>query len=113
MENFSKTSLMREAVAQRCSVKKVFLEISQTSQENTCVRVSFLIKSFFIKKDTLVQVFSCKFCEIFKNTFSYVWWLLLSCDIYHSDKSVKNKRKYLRHFKFRLRSEVAAVQGCS
>ena len=27
-----------------CSVKKVFLEISQNSLENTCVRVSFLIK---------------------------------------------------------------------
>ena len=33
-----------EAVAQRCSVKKMFLEISQNSQENTCARVSFLIK---------------------------------------------------------------------
>ena len=33
-----------EAVAQRCSVKKVFLEISQNSQENTFARVSFLIK---------------------------------------------------------------------
>ena len=32
------------AVAQRCSVKKVFLEISQNSQENTSARVSFLIK---------------------------------------------------------------------
>ena len=32
------------AVAQRCSVKKVFLQISQNSQENTCARVSFLIK---------------------------------------------------------------------
>ena len=30
-----------EAVAQRCSVEKVFLEISQNSQENTCARVSF------------------------------------------------------------------------
>ena len=30
-----------EAVAQRCSVKKLFLEISQNSQENTCARVSF------------------------------------------------------------------------
>ena len=29
---------------QRCSVKKVFLEISQNSQENACARVSFLIK---------------------------------------------------------------------
>ena len=32
------------AVAQRCSVKKVFLQISQNSQENTSARVSFLIK---------------------------------------------------------------------
>ena len=30
---------MIEAVAQRCSVKKVFLRISQNSQENTCARV--------------------------------------------------------------------------
>ena len=33
-----------EALARSCSVKKVFLEISQNSQENTCVRVSYLIK---------------------------------------------------------------------
>ena len=33
-----------EAVAQGCSVKKVFLEISQNSPENTCARASFLIK---------------------------------------------------------------------
>ena len=33
-----------EAVAQRRSVEKVFLKISQNSQENTCARVSFLIK---------------------------------------------------------------------
>ena len=28
----------------RANVKKVFLEISQNSQENTCARASFLIK---------------------------------------------------------------------
>ena len=33
-----------EAVARRCSAKKVFLEIQQNSQENTCAWVSFLIK---------------------------------------------------------------------
>ena len=33
-----------EAVVQRYFVKKVFLEISQNSQENTYARVSFLIK---------------------------------------------------------------------
>ena len=59
---------------QRYSVKKVFLEISKNSQENTCARVSFLIKlqpetCNFIKKETLAQVFSCKFWEISKNTF--------------------------------------------
>ena len=30
-----------EAVVQRCSIKKVFLEISQNSQENACARVSY------------------------------------------------------------------------
>ena len=55
-----------------CSIKKVFLEISQNSQENTCARVSFLNKveaCNFIKKETLAQVLSCEFCQISKNTF--------------------------------------------
>ena len=47
-----------EAVARRYSVKKVFLEMSQNSQEYTCARISFLIK-----------MFSCEFCDISKNTF--------------------------------------------
>ena len=37
--------------------KKVLLETLQNSQENTYTR------------DSLVQVLSCKFCEISKNTF--------------------------------------------
>ena len=37
-------NLSTEAIAQRCSVKKVFLEIPQNSQESTCARVSFLTK---------------------------------------------------------------------
>ena len=35
---------LTEAVAQKCFVKKVFLKISQNSQENTYARVSFLIR---------------------------------------------------------------------
>ena len=60
---------------QRCSMKnKEFLKILRNSQENTCVRVSFLIRlqaevCNFIEKDTLAQVFSREFCEICKNTF--------------------------------------------
>ena len=69
-----------KAVVRRCSVKKEFLEISQNSQENTCVRISFLIKlkakaCNFIKKETLTQVFPCEFFEISKNTFfaEHIW----------------------------------------
>ena len=35
----------KKAVARRCSVKKLFIEISQNSQESTCARASFSIKS--------------------------------------------------------------------
>ena len=59
-----------EAASRRCSVKKVFLEILQNSQENTYARVSFLIKLQTWKK-ALAQVFSCEFCQISKNTFYY------------------------------------------
>ena len=73
---------MTEAVAQTCSVKKVFLEISQNSQENTCARVSFLIKLQALgKKETLAQVFSCVFCEISKNTFFYGTPLVAASDM--------------------------------
>ena len=62
-------------------MKKGVLEISQKSQEKTCTRVIFLNKVAglqacnFIKKETVAQVFSCEFCEIFKNTFftEYLW----------------------------------------
>ena len=38
-----------EAVAQRCSVKKVFLEISQNSQENTFVSLFFKVARLGLK----------------------------------------------------------------
>ena len=55
--------LISEAVVQGCSVKKVFLEISQNSLENTCGRVSFLIKfqasglQLYWKRDSGISVF--------------------------------------------------------
>ena len=72
--------------------EKVFLEISQNSQENTCVRdffkkVATLLKrpATFLKNCLLVQMFSCEFCEISKNTFfaEHLRWLLP----YHSKTS--------------------------
>ena len=52
-----------EAIVQRCSVKKVFLDIWQISQENTCARVYFLLKAqasalqLYLKIDSGTSVF--------------------------------------------------------
>ena len=67
---------MLEAATRGDLYKKVFLKVLQNSQENTCARDSFLIKlqaetCNFISKETLAQLLSCEFCEIFKNTFCY------------------------------------------
>ena len=69
-----KIDIKKEAFAQTCSVKKVFLEISQNSQESTCDVCNF------IKKETLAQMFSCEFCEILKNTFFYRTPLVATSD---------------------------------
>ena len=73
-----------EAVTQRWSLKNVFFEILQNLQKNACARVSFLIKlqtgaCNFITKETLTQLFSCEFYEVFRNTFfiEHLWWLFL------------------------------------
>ena len=54
--------LYPEAVAQRCSIKKGFLEFSQSSQENNRAKVSFFNKfagaATLLKKETLAQGFS-------------------------------------------------------
>ena len=62
---------MSEAVIQRCSVKKVFLEISQNSHEKHLHQSLLPEACNFIKKETRAQVFSSEFCEIFKNTYFY------------------------------------------
>ena len=41
----------------RCSIKNMFLKISQNSQESTCAKVSFLIKSHIKKRDSVTGVF--------------------------------------------------------
>ena len=65
-------SISTEAVTGGCFVKMVLLQILQKSQENTCARVSFSDKVAcwgrnFNKKVTLEQLFSWKFCGIFKT----------------------------------------------
>ena len=50
-----------EAIAWRCSVKQALLKITQHSHENTNVSLFFYDKVFFIKRETLGQVFSGEF----------------------------------------------------
>ena len=84
-----------ETVARRCSVRKVFLKISQNSQENTSPRV-------FFYKEILALLFSCEFRENSKNTFSCrippvaASVLLLIC--FKSNKHIHNKKLYNKHY---------------
>ena len=82
----SSETYFSEPVVQRCSVKNMFLKISQNSQENACARASFLIKLHvqtcnFIKKDTLVpyKCFLVNFAIFLRTPFfiEHLWWLLL------------------------------------
>ena len=93
LENLSMETIKsrkREAATGGVLLKKVFLEISQNSQENTCAKDSFLIMDSFLiftglipaillKKESLAQVFSCEFCGGSKKPFlkEHPWWLLL------------------------------------
>ena len=63
-----KYMIFTEAATRGVLQEKVFLGISQNSQENTCDRVSFLIK-------LQAQVFFCESCDIFKNTYftEHLW----------------------------------------
>ena len=71
-----------EAVVQRCSVKRVFSEISQNPQENTCARVSFLIKLQASRPQVRLsrRCFPVNFEKFLRTPFfiEHLWWLLLS-----------------------------------
>ena len=75
----------KEAVLQKCSVKKVFLEISEHSQENTCARVSFFNKVAGLKPATLLKkrlwhrCFPMNAVKFLRTPFhiEHLWWLLL------------------------------------
>ena len=68
---------MSETATERVLYEKMFLEISQNSQENTRAFLMKLQASAcnFIKKEALSQVFPCEFCEISKNIFftEHLW----------------------------------------
>ena len=77
-----------EAVAQKCSGKKVFLKFLQNSQENTYVEVSLLNKvaglmpATLLKKRFMPRIFPVNFEKICRTSFIYIYiehlqWLLL------------------------------------
>ena len=61
------------AVAQRCSVRKVLLKVSQNSKKNTCARVSLTKLQHkachFIKKETLHRCFLVNFTKFLRTLF--------------------------------------------
>ena len=65
-----------KAVTQKCSVKKVFCKISQ---ENTCARVSFLIKLQISDLRLWHRCFPVNFVKFLRTPFFIkdLWWLLL------------------------------------
>ena len=70
-----------EAFARRCSVKKVFLEISQNSQENTCARVSFLMELLLIIQWLYFnhRIVRCRGCWFKNAALLFVWWHCQLC----------------------------------
>ena len=76
---------------QRCSVKKgVLRNFAKFNGKHLCQCLYFnnVAGLNFIKKEALAQVFSCEFCEIFKNTFfTEHFWATVSVSIQDSDYS--------------------------
>ena len=74
--------------------KKVFLKISQISQESTWLESLFNkvvdLRPATLLKKSLQHIFSCENCEIFKNTFFHRTTLLAACEnvMKISDKSL-------------------------
>ena len=68
-----------EDVTGLCSVKSLFLKISQNLHENTGVRVSLLIKLQGLKKRLWPRCFPVNFAKVLRTTFltEHLRWLLL------------------------------------
>ena len=77
-----KIQVIIEEVGQRCSVVKVCLEISQSSQENTYARMSFIIKLQVLGLQLYLLWHRCfpgDFVKFLRTLYftEHFWWLLL------------------------------------
>ena len=94
---------MPEVVVHRCSVRRVFLEISKNSQENTCARISFFNKVAGLRPVTLLkktQVFSCEFCEISKNTFFHRTHMVAASEVHKTMFMIKARKHKFTDYLF-------------
>ena len=81
----------------------MFLEILQNSQESDCARLPPACN--FILKEALLQLLSCEFCKISKNTFY--------CRTPPVAASVKKERKFFKlAFKLKLTSVESVKTAC-
>ena len=68
--------LIERSSHRRCSIKTgVFENFAKFTGKHLSQRCNLPLACYFIKKETLTQVFSCEFFEIFKNTFltEHLW----------------------------------------
>ena len=83
--NHNRYCLLSEAVARRCSMKKVFLEISQKLTGKNLYQSLFNkvpgTTCNFVKKETLTQVSSCEYAKFLRTPLfiEHLGWLLLPC----------------------------------
>ena len=68
-ETNAQETLKSEAATRGVLCKKVFFEISQNSQENTCARVSFYNKVAGLRSIAGLTRLQCHFVKIFSNSF--------------------------------------------
>ena len=105
-----------EAVVWRCPIKKVFIESSQNSLENTCARVSFFLlklqgfrRAALLKKRPWHRCFSVNFAKFLRTPFAidYLWWLLwllLISPMFVSGSISKGFKEFKSGISFSLKS---------
>ena len=73
-----------EAVVRKCSIKRVFLNISQNSEENNCAGVSFSTKLQvdYCRKEIAARVFSYKIATSFIKNIS--GWRILDTKFFQA-----------------------------
>ena len=112
MQNFSLHNLLQYYEWQKQPLqvfykKDILKNFTKFTGKHLCLTL-FLQASglqFYLKRDYLAQVFSCEFCEIFKNTFftEYLWTTAprmalqrsKSCSIFHGRISKHGKTSAL------------------